>query len=103
METPKLPNKWAVKRTCENSKILNDWNNNHPLFYEHRRSNATEICNDDYFYNDKGHSANCRPGYIEITFEQFLEHVLKQNVEIKSDRLLFILKFIKDYGIKNRA
>ena len=103
MKTPKLPTKWAVKRTCENSKILNKWNNEHPLFEEQKRMFAISICDIDYFYNDEQHSNTLLDGYIEITFDQFLKHVLKQNVKIKYNKLLFILNFIKDYGIKNRT
>jgi hypothetical protein len=99
MKKFKLPIKWAVKRTLDNSVILNEWNNNHPLFNKQKRTEAHYICDEDYFYNDQAHSGELLNEYTEITYEQFLEYVLTQTIQKpKYNRLLFILKYIENYG-----
>lgn len=71
-----LPKKWCVKRTIENSEILNKWNNNHPLYFEQHRSYASSICDDDYFYSDRDHISKLESGYTLISFEDFETLVL---------------------------
>lgn len=73
-----IPEKWCVKRTIENSEVLNEWNNTHPLYKQHQRSEAFSICNDDLFYSDRPHCKELKPGYTLITFEQFKQFILKQ-------------------------
>ncbi len=95
-----LPKKWAVKRTCNNSEILNDWNNNHYLFKEQHRINAESICDEDYFYDDQAHTAKLQPGYTEITFEQFQEHILGiKPVSNTSEDLSYLIDFLKQQQI----
>lgn len=77
----KLPEKWCVKRTIANSEVLNDWNNNHPLFQEQNRYKATSTCDVDYFYNDIPHTGEIVKGYTLISFEDFKKYVLDEFIE----------------------
>jgi len=92
-----LPEKWAIKRTMYNSKAVNDWNNNHPLFKEQRRHHATSIVDGGYFYSDTAHWGEpLLAGYTEITFEQFQEYVLNINpVSDKSEDYSYLIPLIK--------
>lgn len=78
-EESKLPEKWCIKRTKENSTIINKWNTDHPLFKEQKRAPSFSIINSDYFYSDRSHTNNKDSDYIEITFEQFKKYVLEEN------------------------
>lgn len=79
-----LPEKWYVRRTFENSEILNDWNNNHPLFRKQNRTKADAIQEGDYFYNDASHTGTVRDNYTEISFEDFQTWVLYATTEPQS-------------------
>lgn len=88
-----LPEKWAVLRTKENYKILNNWANsqnnkvlhNSPDGYIHSvdygingwTGKFGESC---YYAGDNKH-----PDHTLITFKQFQEHILKQTNTMKEE------------------
>lgn len=77
-ETSVLPEKWYCKRTKENSKILNKWNNEN-----YKDSYAFCEKGEGCIYSDKEYCGvnlnNFGEDYIEITFEQFKKYVLKED------------------------
>ena len=75
-ELPSLPKKWCIKVTSENVKVLGNW-----------RDGGNYINPDEYLYtptpnniDKKGYRSldKSKPGYTEITFEQFKKWVLKE-------------------------
>lgn len=83
----KLPEKWAIKRTKESYKILNNY------FNEGCKSKSYTSKEDNWyfhypnfksyvgFYSGKHIDDIILSDYIEITFEDFKRLVLKENVE----------------------
>lgn len=77
-----LPKKWCIKTTKENIHVLGNWRTDGPLlngyigWYLHTPMNGKNGYNIDHIED----------GYIEITFEQFKKHILKQNNMITVSR-----------------
>jgi len=74
-ELSTLPEKWRIKVTTENAHVLTDWKKkiSNGFFYD--RASIYE------YVNDNGGGGNYGSGTIpEITFEQFLKWVLKEDV-----------------------
>lgn len=75
-----LPEKWYCKRTKENSKILNTWNN---IKYDsHAFCEEGEGC----MFSDKNYTGvdlTDYGEYTEITFEQFKKYVLNKSKVVK--------------------
>lgn len=74
-----LPEKWAIYRTIENCKDINEWNNNQLKNGKNYRCFASYCGDGDYFYSDASHTGTIREGYTEISFDTFKRLVLKQN------------------------
>lgn len=70
-----LPEKWCVSVTKENVEELSEWRGDKDLI----KAKAT----DGYLHDDLIWLSVMRNGYTEITFEQFLEHVVNANTEPK--------------------
>ena len=75
-----LPEKWYCKRTKENSKILNEWNN--------RKYNTGAFCEkgEGCMFSDKNYSTfnlTNYGDYQEITFDQFKKYVLNKSEVVK--------------------
>jgi hypothetical protein len=69
--------KWKVARTQRAATTLNMWNNEHPLYTEQKRTEATASGDDknpDFFYSDRGHDHAKRDEYTEISFEDFMKY-----------------------------
>jgi len=82
-----LPEKWAVRRTSETCNILNNWCNNQPSVYgtsscsgyvhSHNYGNVwLGFLGGHYYANHKLK----HPDHTEITFEQFKQYVLKEQL-----------------------
>lgn len=74
-----LPEKWAIYRTIENCKDINEWNNKQLRNGESYRCFANHSGEGDYFYSDASHTGTIREGYTEISFDTFKKLVLKHN------------------------
>lgn len=77
-----LPEKWYCKRTKENSKILNEWNNK--KYDSHAFCERGEGC----MFSDKNYSGTNLTNYgdyQEITFEQFKKYVLNKSEVVKEN------------------
>lgn len=75
-----LPEKWYCKRTKENSKILNNWNN------EKYDSYASCEKGEGCMFSDKNYTGVDLTNYgeyKEISFEQFTKHVLNKSKVVK--------------------
>lgn len=65
-----FPEKWYVVRNRENFKILNEWaNKKHGCSY-------TESGERFIYCDTKASTSHILDGYTEITFEDFIEHIL---------------------------
>lgn len=83
-----IPEKWRIQRTYENYEMLNKWNNEHPLFREQKREEATykpgpNHTNGDFFFSDRRHFSPNEANpvlkeYTEITTKQFIDFVLNK-------------------------
>ena len=100
MEKFKLPKKWCIRQNTD--QIVCDWFNKKFDLNSALNGNFKYINSDGWYWDE---SQYVKYGdYTEITFEQFLEHVLKQTIQKpKYNRLLFILQFINNYGIKRNG
>jgi hypothetical protein len=73
--------KWCIKRNSENASLVNHWFNKHK-----QHSQGSYFQNDTtYMYYPKCSSIShiCKgllPDYTEITFEQFKQNILKEQV-----------------------
>ena len=77
-----LPEKWYCKRTKENSKILNEWNNK--KYDSHAFCERGEGC----MFSDKNYSGTNLTNYgdyQEITFDQFKKYVLNKSEVVKEN------------------
>jgi hypothetical protein len=77
-----FPEKWAILRTDRNYRVINEW------FEQHHRGSYSD--REYYLHNVPGGGMYdavagraLKPGYTEITFEQFQEHVLNIKPEMK--------------------
>ena len=94
-----LPEKWYCKRTKENSKILNEWNN--------RKYNTGAFCEkgEGCMFSDKNYSTfnlTNYGDYQEITFDQFKKYVLNKSEVIKENGSGLTIrpeKSINDLGV----
>lgn len=93
-----IPKKWAVKRTINNSQVLNKWNNKHPLYEEQDRHWADSVVDEDYFYSDRPHTRNLNNDYTLISFEYFEYFILNK---LTSKPKHEDLTFLKDLLIQN--
>jgi hypothetical protein len=77
MKEYELPEQWYIKITDDNKKIVNDWKiqqeYNDDLFRENYVHVGYDGCGYWEIFNDK-------EIYIEITTDQFIQYVLKQDV-----------------------
>mgnify|MGYP003649457447 CR=1 FL=1 len=81
MKEFKLPEKWILKlSTFEISKTVSE-NGYYKCGTLHWSDNG-HYCN-CYIDCNKNYSANFNSSYIEITFEQFKQYVLKEKVEVE--------------------
>lgn len=85
-----LPEKWFVVRNEQNYVILNNWNNNR---YNNNRLDAV---NKDFakMFSDKKYICTIDRkedrNYIEISFRQFMNEVIKQsNTEINESYSIY--------------
>lgn len=77
LERVGLPERWKVRRTIENSKVLSDWANRVSSGKCHSGYGKTNyIHSHDIDTSDSPRSGN-HPDYTEITYEQFKKHILK--------------------------
>lgn len=95
-----LPEKWVLRRTEENSLIVNEWSN------KTHKDNLYSIVDKDYIYSDRRCISMVKEGYTEITFDQFKEYVLNKtnnNMIFKVNDRVKIKKDSKWYkeGTKN--
>ena len=94
-----LPEKWYCKRTKENSKILNEWNNK--KYDSHAFCERGEGC----MFSDKNYSGTNLTNYgdyQEITFEQFKKYVLNKSEVVKENGSGLTMrpeKSINDLGV----
>ncbi len=96
-----LPEKWCIKRTPENYKVIND--------YLNKRDNIVTWHHDYDYVSDATYPHLTTLGYTEITFDQFKKFVLKQEeftfdkdnwcIQFKSG---FREDFLKYFGINNK-
>jgi len=88
MESFKLPEQWAIK---QNRKEINDWLN------IHKQTNSNYNSVDGIHlvhypeYNKCHLYSKIKPGYTEITFEEFEIYVLKTKIYIQDTELNQIL------------
>lgn len=91
-----LPEKWCVKGGKDLEKsTFRDWKENPEGYHGN--------CEHYYFFNGKkiyDHSDRIIPGYTEITFDQFKEHVLnKPNEPVKTSLNDLVEKAKRDYPV----
>jgi hypothetical protein len=70
-----LPARWCIKLTKENLDTLGRWRTDGPIGNEYLGWYLHTPMNGRLGYN----LSRIEDGYVEITFEQFKKHVLKQN------------------------
>lgn len=76
-----LPEKWYVMRTPENAEIVNKWINSkgHHGFL----TTPTTVFNTGEYRTFPG--STDLAGHIKITYQQFLEHIIKQEPVIEDN------------------
>lgn len=79
-----LPTKWAVRRSPDNAKFVNDWFNKGCKTLAYVSSDCfvhfPNFQTSDGFLRGQHSSTDLRIGYEEITFKQFKEFVLKHEL-----------------------
>ena len=73
----KLPEYWQIRRNNENYGIINKWMND---YHNIRKGTATEYTDTEGYANNKNRFKTKDLSLPEITTEQFIKYVLKQEV-----------------------
>lgn len=106
-----LPERWHIVTTSENIKDVWEWRMNEPYRSNDRILTIDKIvgmCNpDEKGHNPKSNIKSDNGSYdfgIEITYDQFKEHVLNQKPKskkkVKKENLSYLIPLFKELNIK---
>ena len=92
----RFPTKWVIKfKNRENYKEINEYFGNQWVYETDDRHSEAFVDYKGYYYSKY---EKILPGYTEITFEEFEEHVLGKKQE--EEDLTYLIDFLKKLNIK---
>lgn len=98
-ELTSLPEKWFIKRTPENYRVINKWFTDNGYGTPLANNSNISIIPNKNNYDTGGDEYNISQGKVKITFEQFKKWVLKEdtlNIKVEPGDTVFNCKIEKN-------